>query len=146
MIILSPQWKMTVSVRAEYMATYIFQSKNRNLKMASLRMPFFLRSTNISCGQTHECFICKWIYQMFPFFLCVGIHVLSCRGRRRTCYRMRTVLQEQWRLSFICFRTMLFWAGTNLFKMSEEGNTHTLSAGKFSLMAEQFEKLVDFRA
>lgn len=65
MTILSPQWGMVVSVKAERVATYIFQSKKYSKNGFFENEKKILSSTNISCGQTLENFICKWIYQMF---------------------------------------------------------------------------------
>lgn len=146
MTILSPHWGMTVSVKAEYTATYIFQSK-KILKMASLKMTYFFWGVQIyPVGRPMNASFVNEFIRCFlspNSFFCIGIHVGSCRGRRRSCYRTGTVLQ-QWRGSFICFRAMIFWAGANLFKVSKDGNTCTLSARKFSLVSEQFAKSVDF--
>lgn len=49
---------MVVSVKAERVATYIFQSKKYS-KNGFFENEIFLSSTNISCGQTLENFICK---------------------------------------------------------------------------------------
>lgn len=66
MTILSPQWGMTVSVEAERVATYIFQSKKYSKNGFFENEWFFFWAVQIyPAWQTLENFICKWIYQMF---------------------------------------------------------------------------------
>lgn len=57
---------------------HVSKQKKKKSKNGFSENVYFFKSTNISCGQTHECFICKLIYQMFPFCNLLPLHKHSC--------------------------------------------------------------------
>lgn len=132
MIILSPQWGMIVSIKAEYVTTYMFQSKSF-LKMASLKLTEFFEEYNYILGIKfmNASFVNEFIRCFLPQDPSYAQLFMPCPlGKEEKLLHNEFCLQEQWEWNFVCFEAQFFWIGGNLFKMSNKSDTHIPLAGQ----------------